>query len=1008
MALNGTRQTAPPSRGLLDSVFGDRPTWQAMKASMPIWLESLSDGLRKHYLGAFTLRQLDDMVGSRLPPFTEFIKNVENMLDSRNSVLAQTKDVIEPWQKFQQKHPELAKMLNQLMIDATVETIDPSKFTSTNYYGMGSMDAFNALSKTDRDKRRALDKAYKDIGVDGQKIYKDVKKFYADRLAAYKNALLNRIKETLISEGVPEKDIPKHPSYTKIQDYFKRHTLEPYFPLKRFGDYWLVINRKAGQAKEYYQFESALERNLFAAKRKKELGGNVDMDMGNSLRDTKWKGSIKDLEFLKELKELVRTGEGNDVKTLKGNLEESLEQLYLLQLPDQNVRKMFLPRQGTAGMDQDMLRAFTSSAFHMAYQHSRFEHGPKLFNSVKQADSFLTDMGDPKEEKVLRDYINELSKRVEFIMNPPDTGTIPSFLSNVSFIWYMTAPASALVNMLGVVAVGQPVLASRFGQGKTAKTMMSYAKRLGATGFKDQNGDWSFPSITRDAKLTQAQKDAVKRFIADGLFDITLSHDIVGLAESPSNLYTGRSKRVMQVLSGAFHGAEKFNREVVAMSAFDMAMEKYAKPENGGYKGDRLFEKAVEVTKDLTYKSMFDYSTLNKPRFFQGKWAKVALQFKQFSQQMTYLLARSAYEGFTNTYNYQNLLEKEQKLGRNQQLPELEDVRQQINATQRLNGEPEYKGADLEKQVEKYYTDLRKEGRSRLYGTLGMTFAFAGTTGLPGWWALSKLAEALEAVFCDDDDDEKPFDFNNWYKNWLSDNLGGFWGDSISRGIMSQVSGVNLADRMGLNDLWFRDTRQSKDETEAFQNMLVGLMGPTVGLGVNIADAMKQIREGHLERGMETMAPAILKNILKAGRFSETFGDGKATTLKGDVLIDDFGAGEVISQALGFSPERLAQKQKANIEMKTAEQEIMMKRQALLNAFFMSMDNSDDSLREKTINKIIRFNASNPGMAITSKNLTSSVLNRYRQRALAQITGGMNVQKKLIGQLGGMSAYGDE
>jgi hypothetical protein len=360
-------------------------------------------------------------------------------------------------------------------------------------------------------------------------------------------------------------------------------------------------------------------------------------------------------------------------------------------------------------MDQDMLRAFSSSAFHMAYQHSRFTFGPKLFTSVKQSEDYLTGMGNPAEEKKLRDYIGELSKRVDFIMNPPDTGKLPSFLSNVSFIWYMTAPASALVNMLGVVAVGQPVLATRFGQAQTAKTMIGYAKRVGKSGFKakDENGNetWAFPSIARDPNLTDVQKKAIERFTADGLFDITLSHDIVGLAESSSNLYTGRSQKVMGVLSGLFHGAEKFNREVVAMSAFDMAMEKYAKPENGGYKGDKLFKKAVEVTKDLTYKSMFDYSTLNKPRFFQSKWAKVALQFKQFSQQMTYLIMRSGYEAFTNTYNYDVLIEKEKQLEPNQQLPELEDVRQKINAIQRDNGEPEYQGAALEAQLKKYYDE---------------------------------------------------------------------------------------------------------------------------------------------------------------------------------------------------------------------------------------------------------------------------------------------------------------
>ena len=1011
MAVTGTRQTRPESVGFLDSIFGERPSWQAMKSSVPFWLDSLKDATRKYYLGAFTLRQLEDMVGSKLPPLKRFIQNVESMLDARNAILAKTKDVVIIWQKFQSEHPGLAKVLNKLMIDATVETIDPSKFDATNYYGTGSPEAYDKLSKADKEKRKALDAAYKQIGPDGQKVYEEVKKFYADRLAAYKASLLDRIKQTLIADGIAEADVLNQPSYKKVEEYFKRHTLEPYFPLKRFGNHWLVINKGPGQLKEFYQFESALERNIFADQRSKkiltETGKRPSVDMGNSLRDIKWKGNLKELEFLKDLKELVRTGEGGDVKTLKGNLEESLEQLYLLQLPDQNVRKMFLPRKGTQGMDQDMLRAFTSSAFHMAYQHSRFAFGPKLFNAVKESEAFISGMDDPREAKRLRDYTGELAERVDYIMNPPDTGTIPSFLSNMSFIWYMTAPASALVNMLGVVAVGQPVLGARFGQAETAKTMMAYAKRVGATGFKDDNENWAFPSITRDAKLTPVQKEAVKRFIADGLFDITLNHDLVGLAESPSNLYTGRDKRIMQVLSGAFHGAEKFNREVIAMSAFDMAMKKYAKPENGGYKGDKLFNKAVEVTKDLTYKSMFDYSTLNKPRLFQGKWAKVVMQFKQFSQQMSFMLVRSGIEGFHNTFNYDNLIKKEQALGGGQ-LPELEDVRIQINSTQRLNGEPEYKGPALEAQVKKYYADVRSEGKKRLFGTLGMTFAFAGTTGLPGWWALGKLIEGMQAVFGDEDEADKPFDFNNWYKNWLAENMGNFWGDSISRGLMTQVSGANLADRMGLNDLWFRDARNSPDEVAAVQAFIVSLMGPSVGIGISAVEALKQMREGHLERGMETLSPAILKNLLKAGRFSETFGDGRATTLKGDVLIDDFGVGEIAAQAIGFSPERLSQKQKANIEMKTAEQEILDRRAALLNAYFMGVDNTDADLMISALEKIAVFNTSNPGRSIKPDNLKDSVLTRYRQRALAQTTGGINIDKKLIGQLGGMSAYGNE
>jgi hypothetical protein len=968
-SLTGSRRVGASGAGLANMVtnaFSDRPSWAFMKESMPFWLESLKDATRQHFLGAFTLRQLQDMIGHKLPQFKGFINQTETMLEDRSAILNTTSEITTKWQKFQSNFPKLAEKLNLLMIDATVDGVDPSLTNG-------------------KSGNKPIDDAWNEIGPEGQKIYNEVKSFYEKRLKEYIDVILQRKAESLRLEGVSDANIPSHPEYMKIKDHFSQHVLKPYFPLRRFGKYWLQFGK--GKDKEFYQFESSIDRNMFAAKRKKELDGSKEMDMGNNVRKMV-ESNIQDFEFLKDLKKMIRATEGTTKDKYQQNLEESLEQLYLMTLPDRSVRKMFLNRQGIQGMNSDMLRAFTSSAFHMAYQHSRFKHSGKLYSLIDAARGYM-DGQEPKDKKILRDYINELEKRLDFIMDPPDTGTVPATLSNASFIWYMTAPASALVNMLGVPAVGIPVIGARFGNANASKKVFEFTKKFSRAGFRDKQGDMAFPSLAnKDGLLTDVQKKAYERFVADGLIDITLSHDLVGQAEAPSNLYTGRGQRIMKILSGAFHGAEKFNREVVAMSSFDLAMEYYAKPQNGGYKGDRLVDKAVEVAKELTYRSMFDYSTLNKPRYFQSATAKVVLQFKQFSQQMTYMLVRSAYEGFYKKFDAN----------------ERTDIGKEINATQRINNEPEYSGDALQKQIDKYITDLREEGKKRLMGTLGMTFLFAGTTGLPGWWALGKIVEAVNAVIGDEDE---PFDFDNWFKNWAAETFGGYAGDSISRGVVTQTLGVNLADRMGLNDLWFRDPRKSPDEVTAVQAFIVNLMGPSMGLLINSAQAWGQVNDGHLWRAMETASPAFAKNVFKGIRLSDTFGEGKATTIKGNVLIDDLGIGEVASQAIGFAPERLAQKQKANIEMKTAEQDILQRRQALLNAYFMAFDNQDSDMMERVAEKISRFNNANPTVGIKGSNLSRSIRDKYRQRMLAQMTGGMNINKKLIGELGGMSEYGN-
>jgi hypothetical protein len=996
--LAGKLAVGPGPMNFAEKLFGGKPGWENMKVAMPGFLEDMNDTLRKYYLGAFTLRQLNDMIGHRIPQFREFLNTTEKMLDERNRILEQTKTITDKWMRYQSKNPEEAKKMNLLMLDATLQGKDPAKGFTGN------------------DK---IDDAWNAIGKDGQEIYVAVRDFYRNRLNDYINTNLDNKKASLIARGYTQAEIDAHPAIAKlgtppiadmrqyllkkgftlgeieaheeiaaVETFFKKHNVEPYFPVRRFGRFSLQLGQ--GADKEFYLFESAGERRAFKKKRLDELKKEAkkvptedEIFERNSIGNlTSATSKMDEFKFLQELKNIVRNEQGSDIPKLRENLEDSLEQLYFLQLPDQNIRKMFMNRKGTAGMNTDMLRAFTTSAFHMAYQHSRYKYSRELYGSITDAEARVGK--EPgREGTVNEDYLNELKQRLSYIMNPTDTGTIPSFLSNVSFIWYMTAPASALVNMLGVPAIGVPVVAAKFGWKNTSSKMAEYAKKFTSTGFKDDNQEWDFPTLDRFKGLTDIQRKAYEQLVADGVIDITLSHDLVGMTEAPSNLYTGRSKTAMKWLSGAFHGAEKFNREVVSMATFDLAYEKAKK---AGYTDAAAFKKAISDAKDLTYKSMFDYSTLNKPRYFQNEYAKVILQFKQFSQQMTYLLARSVYEGAYKKYSAN----------------ELKDIRDQLEADHKynkVNPQP-LTDADLDAMVQEYIQGVRSEAIKRLGGTLGMTAMFAGVTGLPLWSIVAGTMNALQAVFGEDDEE---YDFNNWFKNWLNNTFGGYVGDSISRGVVTQTLGVNLADRMGLNDLWFRDSRKSSDEVTALQNTLINLLGPTAGLMINSAEAVKQLNDGHLYRSMETASPAFLKNFMKGARYAE---EGRAVTLKGDELVGGVSGYESMAQTLGFSPERVAQRQKSNIEMKTMEQKILTKRQDLLNAFFMAIDNDDDAMVDRVLEKIDKFNNVNGAVSITGDQLQKSVKTRYVNRALAESTGGISINKKLISDLEDMGAYG--
>ncbi|MGR5465524.1 PLxRFG domain-containing protein, partial [Photobacterium damselae] len=77
------------------------------------------------------------------------------------------------------------------------------------------------------------------------------------------------------------------------------------------------------------------------------------------------------------------------------------------------------------------------------------------------------------------------------------------------------------------------------------------------------------------------------------------------------------------------------NREVTFLTAYRL---EYAKTKN--------HDTAVQTAIQLTNKAHFNYGSLNRARFMQSDVAAVALQFKQYSQNMIYYLMSNLYAGF--------------------------------------------------------------------------------------------------------------------------------------------------------------------------------------------------------------------------------------------------------------------------------------------------------------------------------------------------------------------------
>jgi hypothetical protein len=932
-------------------------SWDEVKGNWPLFYANLKSTLRPIALGALTTRQIADLVNKRLPQLDNFIRVTEEFLARKNSILQESSDISKNWERLQAKDPEMSRKLAAVMHTATIQEFDPDPRVNNTF--------------EDKNANDELIKMWEGLSPEARKIYREARDFFDRRYAQYKELLDKRI-------GDMDQFDVSETTITKIREEFERAKRKgPYFPLMRHGRFWYQVGK--GANREYYMFESFGQQQAHIQER---LAQNPELEsslMQGDQYQQQMDMHAKESVFLRSVFDAVDKSNMLD----KQGLKDSLYQSWLANQPESSFRTQFIHRKKVAGYSEDALRNFAGSSFHMAYQLSRFEYSPEMFSQIRAARSQLkerfddddvkgkrSDLAVAAENNELSDYVKEMERRMSLMLNPTDIGVIPSLLSNIGFIWYLTAPASAIVNVIGGMIIGLPTLV---GQQVRLNPNMSYAKatlnalanmktaagQIMATGFSVERGErlrdnrLLFPSMERSTSMSAVDRDAYNKFIADGLIDITGTYDQSGLAASPTESYTGARHRGMQVLTALFHNAEKFNREVMAMSAFRTAMEKrknYADKQ-------QAFDESIAEAKDITNRSMFDYSSPNKPRYFQHPVARVVLQFKQYPQQMTYFLTSSFLRMFKKPS---------------------EDMMENMTSQQK----------------QKYLAEhnlMKREATARFVGTMGMAGILSGVTGL---WGFSTVAHIMNAVINGlDDDRDEPFDFELAFADWAINTFGKNAGTLLLRGA-GNAAGIDLASRVKLDDMWRLDTkRNNPDEVAALQSFLIQQLGPSVGLTINVAEAVKLWNQGHADRALEMIAPAFIKQPLVAARYAS---EG-AKTKAGDKLVEELGPFDLLMQSLGIRPAELAERQFYNIKKKGQEQDIMRERQNLLNLYALTFMSSDAENNQIAFDKIMKFSAKHPSVAIDADTIVQSIEGKLEKSA--QTDHGLYIDPKLMSLL---------
>lgn len=744
---------------------------------------------KENSLALLTLRQLSEVAKKYLPQIKDYVDVVHKMMTDRNVMAEKAADFVDEWQAWASKNKKEADELANVMHDATLAGVDPSKpFVSAidnidkrirlledkarSRPGDGTaqwVKEIEALKKQKlQEPRRKKDwlklkPRFDALSPEAKRLFEGVRDEYQTRSREFHKVLEQRIENAAMDGRI------KKMLLAELRLEHESQEIDLYFPLARFGNYYIDAADPNGE-RVYLMFESEREQKRTAENMEKE-GFKIEKQ-GRTLDKRFDQGA--NISFVNELMQSIDGISMNDKKS--GEVRDAIYQTYLQHMPDRSIRKQYIHRKGVSGFSNDAIRAFADRMMKSSYQLARLKHQDDL---TMLMDEMEKSAKTGNERAII---YNEMAKRHDWVMNPKNS-VLSQKLTGVGFVWMLgVSPAAAAVNLTQTPVVAGPVLGSKFGMTKAFKELASASRQ-----FSIKNGS------IKDKLTSDEEKQAYQSFVDMGLLDATRAHDLAGLAEQGGYNYSSTGHKWMNRIAFLFHKAEQFNREVTAMAAYRLGMEKHGN-----------HDQAVKEAAEMTWDAHFDYSNINRSRFMQGDFMKVAMQFKQYSQNITYYLLR--------------------------------------NLQQSLSG-----ATKKEKQ----------EARRQLVGTLAMTGIIGGINALP-LWALYTLATAIF------DDDDEPFDARTETHIYLAELLG----KDVADWVIYGAGGAGVSPRISLDGLWVRESNRDLEGEDLWSFYAKQAVGPVLGgIAPSIFEGIRKVGQGEYQRGFENMVPKFVKDVSKAQRY---------------------------------------------------------------------------------------------------------------------------------------------
>lgn len=909
-ALKGVVNNARP----FDVNHGRQVASTLIADTVPDWAKSFT-------LGLVPLRNLVDMAKGVFGPQMEQLIQLANGMSAELRGLHERLDnTLQHTSEWVQKNRNQLDALNTLSFTATLNDVDPGKPRSTYKNEPEKLDTWDKLQPLWRDLKR----------TGGDKEFNRMRGMFENLRKEAQVALKERI-------GAMTGDKAKRDSiYKELEGkIFSQNLMDVYVPLQRSGKYWLTytaIDPVNGNREVFKHSFSTLGDRQKAKNQLKELADRFGIEGIEEYTNIKelYRRETPPTPFVRDLMNVLNTS-GVDQAT-----QTDVMDLVLDLIPERSFLNSFRAREGVRGFEgditplslgkqgkHDMVRFMHQRASSMARQITRMKYSAR-------AGKFRADLNEafkknpgttPAQVSYANQMWEELDKRAANI-----TGMNRSEMSRraTGGLFFMTLGfnmSSAAVNMFALPTIVYGTIGPKYGFANVARAFGSAHKLIAASGRernmeeigpdgniiekRGQGGRFDYSFSNYDFDAAGNEKIAHLKYLADEARESNQLHRslVFDMAE------------IDETTSTAGMGTQWEKVRAMSGSIFHHS-ERYAR------------ETTLLTTYQLELEKMANGRDIT--RLSPEQYQEAARNAVYIAELTNGSVAATAAPRLAQTDIGAVLMLYKRYM--------LSMIGLQATMINRA-----FRGATKEE---------RRLAQLQFASTYGLLATFAGVSGVPIYGMISDLWN----LFIADDDEE---DFDTAVRTAL--------GELGYSGVLNYVTGREVASRIGLNDMLFRE---SVVDQPLMMDLMLGFGGPAVGILNNSFRGIGQLQDGEIYRGMETLLPAFARSILRAGRYGAT---GEAQTMRGDAIVDDIGVADVIGQAIGFAPAKYVYQLEMNSQYKRMDRAIADTRSRLMKQLYMAQRERNYAEAREIRKEIAEFNQKHPQYMIKPSNIKRSL-----------------------------------